>query len=56
MRMAGDAVLLPGVELHHLLPVIGHRVQAVVAAEIHQVEDVLLEAAAPEAGADLRSY
>ena len=23
-HQAGDAVLLPGVELHHLLPVIGH--------------------------------
>ena len=49
----GDAVLLPGVEAHHLLPVGGHLVQAVVAAEIHEVEDVFLEAAAAKAGAGL---
>ena len=49
-HQAGKAVLLPDVELHPLLPVIGHRVQAVVAAENHQVEDVLLEAAPSEAG------
>jgi hypothetical protein len=45
-------VLLPGVERHHLLPVGGYLMQAVVAAEVHQVEDVFLEAAATKAGAD----
>ena len=48
-HQAGDAVLLPGVERHHLLPVGGHLVQAVVAAEIHNVEDVFLEAATTKA-------
>ncbi len=51
--MGSTSVLLPGVELHHLLPGGGHLVQAVVAAEDHEVEDVLLEAAAAEAGAGL---
>ena len=35
-----------------LLPVGSHLVQAVVAAEDHEIEDVLLEAAAAKAGAD----
>jgi len=52
-HQTGDAVLLPGVEIHHLLPVIGHLMQAVVGAEIHQVEDVFLEAATAKAGAGL---
>ena len=52
-HQAGDAVLLPGVEIHHLLPVGGHLMQAVVAAEVHKVEDVFLEAAATKAGAGL---
>ncbi len=46
-------MLLLGVEGHHLLPGGGHLVQAVVAAEVHQIEDVLLKAAAAEAGAGL---
>jgi len=41
-----DAVLLPAVELHHALPIGSNVVEAVVTAEVHQVEDVLLEAAA----------
>ena len=45
-------MLLPGVERHHLLPVGGYLMQAVVAADVHQVEDVFLEAAAAKAGAD----
>ena len=45
-------MLLPGVERHHLLPVGGSLVQAVVAAEVHQVEDVFLEAAATKTGPD----
>ena len=51
-HQGADAVLLPGVERHHLLPVGGSLVQAVVAAEVHQVEDVFLEAAATKAWAD----
>ena len=51
-HQAGDPVLLPGVERHHLLPVGGYIMQAVVAAELYQVEDVFLEAAAAKAGAD----
>jgi hypothetical protein len=51
-HQAGDPVLLPGVERHHLLPVGGYIMQAIVAAEILQVEDVFLEAAAAQAGAD----
>ena len=51
-HQGADAVLLPGVERHHLLPVGGHLMQAVVAAEVHQVEDVFLEAAAAKAWAD----
>ena len=47
-------MLLPAVELHHLLPVIGHLVQAVVAAEIHQVEHVFLEAAPTKTRAGLQ--
>ena len=45
-------MLLPGVDRHHLLPVGIHLMQAVVAAEVHQIEDVFLEAAAAKAGAD----
>ena len=41
-----DALLLPGVKHHHALPVSRHLLEAVVAAEVHKVEDVLLEAAA----------
>ena len=49
-NQGADAVLLPGVEIHHLLPGGGYLVQAVVAAENHQVEDVFLEAATTNAG------
>lgn len=43
----GDALLLPGVQLHHALPVGRHLMQPVMAAKIDQIEDVLLEAATP---------
>ena len=52
----GNAVLLPGVERHHLLPVGRHLLEAVVAAEIHQIEDVFLEAAAAKARARLQKF
>ena len=42
----GNAVLLPGVQRNHALPVIRHLRQAEMPAEIHQIEDVLLETAA----------
>jgi len=41
-----DAVLLPAVELHQAPPVGRYVVEAVVTAEVHKVEDILLEAAA----------
>ena len=39
-------MLLPGVELHHLLPIAGHLIKAVVAAEVDEVEDIFLKTAA----------
>lgn len=47
-------MLLPDIAFSHLLPAGRQFLKTVVAAEIHEVEDVVLEAAAPEAGAGLQ--
>ena len=52
-HQSGDAVLLPGVQLHHLLPVGGHLLQSVVAAEIHQIKNIFLEATTAKARSSL---
>ena len=49
-----DTVLLPAVELDHALPVGRHIVEAVMTADVNQIEDVLLEAAAAKAWACLQ--
>ena len=52
----GDAVLLPSIEKNHALPIVGHIWQPEVAAEIHQIEDVFLETAAPKSGACVEKF
>ena len=52
----GYAVLLPGVQSNNALPVIRHLRQAEMAAEIHQIENVLLETAATEARAGIEEF
>ena len=52
----GNAVLLPGVQRNHTLPVIGHLRQAEMAAEVHQVENVLLKQLPPNPGPALRNF
>ena len=47
-HQAGNAVLLPGIEQDHALPIVGHIWQPEVAAEIHQIEDVFLKTTAPK--------
>ncbi|TVU44955.1 hypothetical protein EJB05_04419, partial [Eragrostis curvula] len=44
-----EAALLVVVDLDHLLPVVGHLGQAVALADVHQVQNVLLEAGATKA-------
>mmetsp|Transcript_57290 Transcript_57290/g.79498 ORF Transcript_57290/g.79498 Transcript_57290/m.79498 type:complete len:234 (+) Transcript_57290:425-1126(+) len=43
--LAREAQLLPVIDVHHFLPVLRHLRQAVALAQVHQVQDVLLEAA-----------
>ena len=44
-------MLLPCVQGNHLLPVAGHILKAVITAQVNQIEDVLLEAAAAKSRA-----
>ena len=48
-------MLLPGVERHHLLPVGGHLVKAVVAAEVHQMRMSFWKQLPPKPGPALRN-
>ena len=46
-------MLLPRVQGHHLFPVAGHILKAVITAQVNQIEDVLLEATAAKSRAGL---
>ncbi len=47
-HLGHKALLLPVVHLHHLLPVLRGLVQPVMLAQVHQVENILLEARTPK--------
>ena len=49
-------MLLPGVEQDHALPIVGHIRQTEVTAEIHQIQDVFLETAAPKSWACVEKF
>ena len=55
-HQAGDAVLLPGVEQNHALPIVGHIRQTEMATEVDQIEDVFLETAAPKTRACTQKF
>ena len=46
--LLGEALLLVVVHADHVPPVRGHLVQVQLLADVHQVEDILLEAGAAE--------